>query len=233
MADRQTELRLMLRRLKLPAIAALFEDLALKAAKANLTHEAFLYELVRAECLQRDEHRTGHLQRISGLPPDKTFGTLQMDRFPPIIREQLERLRSGAFLEDAVNLEFAHFVVEGVGTPRRWRRPSTWWVACTASCVTRCISPSSGRSLGRPCSLAKQYSWSTRRRLACSWSPSPTGSRNQSSSSALAPSTRRTVPRCRVGGRDPGRERRALHADLRNRSQRVRRPSDHLAIRHH
>src|SRR5262245_1180989 len=57
MADRQTELRLMLRRLKLPAIAALFEDLALKAAKANLTHEAFLYELVRAECIQRDEHR--------------------------------------------------------------------------------------------------------------------------------------------------------------------------------
>src|SRR5215813_13452120 len=104
MADRQTDLRLMLRRLKLPAIAALFEDLALKAAKANLTHEAFLYELVRAECIQRDEHRIAHLQRISGLPPDKTFGTLQMDRFPPLIREQLERLRSGVFLEDAVNL---------------------------------------------------------------------------------------------------------------------------------
>jgi hypothetical protein len=73
MADRQTELRLMLRRLKLPAIAALFEDLALKAVKANLGHEAFLYELVRSECLQRDEHRIAHLQRISGLPPDKTF----------------------------------------------------------------------------------------------------------------------------------------------------------------
>jgi DNA replication protein DnaC len=104
MPDRQTELRLMLRRLKLPAIAALFEDLALKAAKANLTHEAFLYELARAECLQRDEHRIAHLQRSSGLPPDKTFGALQMDHFPPLIREQLERLRSGAFLDDAVNL---------------------------------------------------------------------------------------------------------------------------------
>ena len=104
MVDRQMELRLMLRRLKLPAIAALFEDLAIKAAKGSLTHEAFLYELVRAECLQRDEHRIVHLQRISGLPPDKTFGALHMDRFPPLIREQLERLRSGAFLEDAVNL---------------------------------------------------------------------------------------------------------------------------------
>jgi len=104
MPDRQTELRIMLRRLKLPAIAALFEDLALKAAKANLTHEAFLYELARAECLQRDEHRIAHLQRSSGLPPDKTFGALQMDHFPPLIREQLERLRGGAFLDDAVNL---------------------------------------------------------------------------------------------------------------------------------
>jgi DNA replication protein DnaC len=103
-ADRHEELRLMLRSLKLPAIAALYQDLALKAAKANLTHEAFLYELVRAERIQREEHRVARLQRLSGLPPDKTFRTLQLERFPPLIREQLERLRSGAFLEDAINV---------------------------------------------------------------------------------------------------------------------------------
>src|SRR5438552_2911432 len=94
----------MLRRLRLPAIATLFEDVALKAAKANLTHEAFLYELIQAECVQREEHRIARLLRTSGLPPDKTFRTLHLDRFPPLIREQLERLRSGALLEDAVNL---------------------------------------------------------------------------------------------------------------------------------
>ena len=104
MADRQTELRSMLRALKLPAIASLYEDLALKAAKGNLTHEAFLYELVRAECLQRDEHRVARLQRLSGLPPDKTFATLQLERFPPLICQQLDRLRSGAFVAEAVNL---------------------------------------------------------------------------------------------------------------------------------
>jgi DNA replication protein DnaC len=104
MPDRQMELRWMLRTLKLPAIAASFEDLALKAAKANLTHEAFLYELVQAECVQREQHRIARLLRLSGLPPDKTFHTLQLDRFPPLIREQLERLRSGAFLDDAVNV---------------------------------------------------------------------------------------------------------------------------------
>jgi DNA replication protein DnaC len=104
MPDRQAELRQMLRMLRMPAIAALFEEMALKAAKANLTHEAFLFELVRAECVQREERRIARLLRISGLPPDKTFRTLQLDRFPPLIREQLERLRSGAFLEDSVNL---------------------------------------------------------------------------------------------------------------------------------
>ena len=64
MPDRQAELRAMLRSLKLPAIAAAFEELALKAAKANLTHEAFLYELVQAECLQREEHRIARLRRL-------------------------------------------------------------------------------------------------------------------------------------------------------------------------
>ncbi|HLZ21016.1 MAG TPA: IS21-like element helper ATPase IstB [Ktedonobacterales bacterium] len=104
MPDRQIEMRLMLRALRLPAIAAVYEDLAIKAAKANLTHEEFLYELLRAECLQRDEHRVARLLRLSGLPPDKTFRTLQLDRFPPLIRQQLERLRSGAFLDDAINV---------------------------------------------------------------------------------------------------------------------------------
>jgi hypothetical protein len=39
--DRHDEMRLMLRSLKLPAIAGLYQDLALKAAKANLTHRRF------------------------------------------------------------------------------------------------------------------------------------------------------------------------------------------------
>jgi DNA replication protein DnaC len=60
--------------------------------------------LVRAECIQREEHRVARLQRFSGLPPDTTFRTLQLERFPAVIREQLERLRSGAFLEDAINV---------------------------------------------------------------------------------------------------------------------------------
>jgi len=104
MPDRHAELLAMLRALKLPAMADTFADLALKAAKAGLTHEAFLYELVCGECDQRDQRRSARLLRQSGLPLEKTFRTLQLTRFPLAIQQQVERLRRGAFLEEAVNV---------------------------------------------------------------------------------------------------------------------------------
>jgi DNA replication protein DnaC len=104
MTNRHAELHTMLRALKLPAMADAFADLAMKAAKANLTHEAFLYELVQSECVQREQRRIARLQRQSGLPLEKSFRTLQVDRFPLPIQQQLERLRSGDFLQQAVNV---------------------------------------------------------------------------------------------------------------------------------
>jgi DNA replication protein DnaC len=104
MAERHAELRQRLHTLKLPAMARTFADLALKAAKANLTHEAFLYELVQTECAQRDQRRLARLLHGSGLPLEKTFRTLQLDRFPPVIRHQVEHLRSGAFVGEAINV---------------------------------------------------------------------------------------------------------------------------------
>lgn len=102
--DRHADLRTLLRTLNLTTMATVFPDLALKAAKAGLTHEAFLYELVQAECTQRDARRIARLQRASGLPLEKTFRTLPLDRFPPAVREQVERLRRGAFVGEAVYL---------------------------------------------------------------------------------------------------------------------------------
>ena len=102
--DRQAELEVMLHGLKLPAMADLVAEYALKAAKANLSHEAFLYELVEAERNQRYENRIKRLRRQSGLPLEKTFDTLDLARFPAPIQLQVERLRSGAFLNQAVNI---------------------------------------------------------------------------------------------------------------------------------
>jgi DNA replication protein DnaC len=102
--NRHAELTAMLHRLKLPAMATAFPDLALTAAKAGLTHEAFLYELTVCECTQREERRIARLLHQSGLPPEKTFATLTLDRFPPLIRQQVERLRTGAFVAEAINI---------------------------------------------------------------------------------------------------------------------------------
>jgi DNA replication protein DnaC len=104
MPDRHAELQQRLHALKLPAMADTFAELALKAAKGGLTHEAFLYELVQVECTQREERRTARLLHKSGLPLEKTFRTLELDCFPPVLRQQVERLQTGAFLDDAVNV---------------------------------------------------------------------------------------------------------------------------------
>lgn len=104
MPDRHAELRAMLRTLRLPAMADTFADFALKAAKSNLSPEAFLYEVVQAEVAQRAQHRVARLRRRSGLPAEKTFGTLQLERFPAPVRQHVERLRTGAFLAEAVNV---------------------------------------------------------------------------------------------------------------------------------
>jgi DNA replication protein DnaC len=104
MANRQEELQDLLRGLHLSGMADNFADLALKAAKAHLSHEAFLYELAALETEQRAQRRIERYLRASRLPREKTFATLQLERFSPAIQLQIERLRAGAFVEDAVNV---------------------------------------------------------------------------------------------------------------------------------
>lgn len=102
--NRHDDLATMLRRLNLSHIAETFTDIALKASKANLSHEAFLYELAAQECAFRSQRRIERHLHESRLPREKTFATLQLDRFSPALQLQIERLRTGAFVEDAVNV---------------------------------------------------------------------------------------------------------------------------------
>jgi DNA replication protein DnaC len=100
---RREELVTMLKDLKLPGMASSFPDLALNAAKDGTTHETFFYEVVRAECEGREQRRIDRLQHRSGLPAEKTFQSLRLERFSPLIQQQVERLRSGEFVAEAVN----------------------------------------------------------------------------------------------------------------------------------
>src|SRR5712692_3613198 len=63
--NRESELRALLEELNLDGMAALFTDLALKAAKENLSHEAYLFELAKQEKEQRVARSTARLLRQS------------------------------------------------------------------------------------------------------------------------------------------------------------------------
>jgi DNA replication protein DnaC len=104
MSSRYTELTTQLHSLKLPTMAESFSDIAVKAVRNGLSHEAYLHELVRLESEAREQRRRARLLQESGLPREKTFRTLQLGSFPPLIRQQIERLRSGAFVQQAINV---------------------------------------------------------------------------------------------------------------------------------
>jgi DNA replication protein DnaC len=103
-SNRHDDLAALLGRLNLAGMAAICTDVALKAAKEGLSHEAYLYELARHEEQLRNARRTERLLRQSGLPREKTFRTFQMTRLSPALQLQLERLKSGAFLESTTNV---------------------------------------------------------------------------------------------------------------------------------
>jgi hypothetical protein len=64
--NRSTQLHTLLTQLNLGAMADIFADVALRAAKEGLSHEAYLYELARAS------DRTAHT--TTGRPPGAGFG---------------------------------------------------------------------------------------------------------------------------------------------------------------
>jgi DNA replication protein DnaC len=103
-SNRSIELQTLLTQLNLGAMADVFADVALRAAKEGLSHEAYLYELARLETEQRTQRRTARLARASGLPVEKTFRTLALSRLSPSLQLQLERLKSASFLETATNI---------------------------------------------------------------------------------------------------------------------------------
>ena len=120
-ANRHDELRRQLEALHLDAFALNFADLALRAAKEGLSHEAYLYELVKLQRERREQRRVQRLLREAGLPQEKTFRTLALDAFPAPLRLQLERLKSGAFRKR-------------VDQYRRHRQAWGWQKSCPLCC---------------------------------------------------------------------------------------------------
>lgn len=157
--NRHSDLHERLERLNLGAMAALFADLALKAAKEGLPHEAYLYELVKAEEEQRLQRRTERLLRQSGLPREKTFRTFDLKHLPAALHLHIDRLKGGAFLETAVNVIAVgkpgvgkSHVAAAVGYELILQGHAVLWIS-TATLVQRLLAAK--RDLRLPHELAK------------------------------------------------------------------------------
>jgi DNA replication protein DnaC len=83
---------------------------------AQAQHDAALplvLELLDLEAEERRQRRIARLRRAARLPPGKTFDTLDAQRLPITLMQQLHTLASGAFLETATNV--LAFGLPGVG----------------------------------------------------------------------------------------------------------------------
>ena len=159
MTNRHQELAAMLRSLNLSRMATSFEDVAVHAVRNGRSHETFLYELARLECDHRAHRRIERRVRESGLPLDKTFRTLQVDRFGPVLAQQIERLRQGAFVHEAVNVVAVgrpgtgkSHVAAAVGHELITQGQPVYW-SSTAALVQRLLAAK--RDLRLPRELAK------------------------------------------------------------------------------
>lgn len=159
MADRQQELQGLLRALHLSQMAATFPEVALKAAREGLTHEAFLYELARAESEARTQRRIARRTQVSGLPLEKTFRTLQLAPLGPVLAQQIERLRRGTLVAQAVNVVAAgkpstgkSHLAAALGHELIAQGHTVYWTS-TAALVQRLLAAK--RDLRLPRELAK------------------------------------------------------------------------------
>jgi DNA replication protein DnaC len=63
-----------------------------------------LVEVLELEAADRDQRRVDRLRRTSKLPAGKTFETLDRERLPGKLQQQLDELARGDFLERSVNV---------------------------------------------------------------------------------------------------------------------------------
>jgi DNA replication protein DnaC len=94
----------LLRALKLPGFLGHFQGVAEQAEREGWGFERYLHHLAEVELEERARRKIERLLRSSGLPPEKTLVTLELDRLPAPVRRQVPRLCEGGFLERAENV---------------------------------------------------------------------------------------------------------------------------------
>lgn len=97
-------LTLLLRELKLAAIAERHEEIISQAESEGWSHSKCLRALADLELGQRRTRRIERLLKASGLPSEKTLAALVQEKLPSKVRRQLPALCEGGFVERAENV---------------------------------------------------------------------------------------------------------------------------------
>ncbi|HXR93884.1 MAG TPA: IS21-like element helper ATPase IstB [Steroidobacteraceae bacterium] len=103
-AVREEVLQLRLKGLRLPSFLAHYASLAKKATAEGWGPIEYLSELVDVEVAERADRRLKRLLDEAELPAGKTLTALELTRYPPPMRAQIQELCRGQFLTDATNV---------------------------------------------------------------------------------------------------------------------------------
>jgi DNA replication protein DnaC len=101
---RSETLEIRLKAFHLPSFLSSYDATAMKAEKAGWAHVRYLETLAELEAEDRQNRRVEKLLRDAKLPRDKTMATLELDRLPATVRNQVRALCDGQFLPSATNI---------------------------------------------------------------------------------------------------------------------------------
>jgi DNA replication protein DnaC len=97
-------LSLLWRSFRLPTIAAIWEESAVRAERENWGYRRLLQHLGESEAQDRQERKMRRLLKDAGLPEGKTLGNLDEHLLPPKIRRVLPTLLEGHFVGRGENV---------------------------------------------------------------------------------------------------------------------------------
>lgn len=100
----EPSLTVLLRALKLPTFARLYEEIAQKAEQEGWSFAQYLRHLAMLEVEERRRKRIARNLRASQLPGEKTLATLRQQRLPAAAAKRLPTLCEGEFAERGDNV---------------------------------------------------------------------------------------------------------------------------------
>jgi len=98
MTEIHTQLSESLKALRLPVFRKCYQSEADLARQESLSHEQYLFELVKRECEERADKRTLRYLRESRLPLEKSMEIFERKRLPPKVNGLVDLLLEGSFV---------------------------------------------------------------------------------------------------------------------------------------